>query len=226
MTSCEGVSGTPAAAKASTKTRAEGSDSAQAVNFDSAAVDALYPTWVTARNTVATANRTYVNADALVTTDITKKIQRIQQDETIVLQNEYGSGCIASAISTDVSTYEGCVQSEEQTASAAQSDSDTANAEIQTDYQQYTTTDSTYESALSAFLSQIADIDWPAPMGSVVTNLVRATESLRTDVSDQATGTSDASGQGQAGIDLGSFNEAIGAVNAVFVHLGASLPTT
>src|SRR5208282_2456015 len=58
LTGCQGVSGTPAAAKASTKTRAEGSDSAQPVNSDSAAVDALYPIWVTARNTVAAANRT------------------------------------------------------------------------------------------------------------------------------------------------------------------------
>jgi hypothetical protein len=220
LAGCSGGSGSPSASNVSTTTTKASQSNAVST------LDSLYASWTSALDTESAANKTEVDATALLNADITKQNQRIQQDETTVNQNEYGLGCDAA----DYSTYGSCVAAADQKAAAAQSDEAAATAQVQTDDQQYATNASTFESALSAFLSQIADLNWPNSMTDTITSLVKATQTYRNDTAEQATITSaspDASAiQAQAGIDLGSFNDAVSAVNAEFVHSGASLPTT
>ena len=232
-----GGSGSPSASKSSPTTTHTGSSStgnsgASASHSIAAAQGALLTltnAWVSGRNTVSTANQTYVNQGNAINADITKQNQRIQQDAATYQQNDLGLGCDSQIASPN---FESCVQGEEQTASAAESDSAAANAQLQTDDQQYATNASTYGTALSTFISQLPDLNWPNSMQSIVSDLVTATQAVRSDVSNQAaesptTPQSTLSEiQAQLGDDIGSMNDAISAVNSALLHLGASLSSS
>ncbi len=168
------------------------------------------------------------SASGVELSDITKQNQRIQQDQTTYNGNSYGAGCSV----VDFSTYESCVQGEEQQASNAQTDEAAANAQIQTDEQQYASTASTLEAALSAFIGQVVAMPWPASMTTSIENMLRAARQYRNDVAQQgstSSGTSQATSQAiqaQTGVDLGNFNDALSAVKAELLQLGASVQGT
>lgn len=231
LSGCMGGSGSPSASKASTKTHAEHSDSAQAANSAAAAQEGLAAfvnAWVGARNTEEAADTTSYNAAALINADITKQNQRIQQDETTV-RNQYGLNC---NVSSEFSTYESCVQGDQQAASGAQSDEAEADAQIQADDQQYATESSTFGAALSTFLSEIENMAWPSSMASTESNLVSAAQAFRADYAKAAAETNGTPPStvseitAQTGIDAGTLSDAISAVNADLLHLGASLQTS
>jgi len=224
LTGCGGGSGSPSAAKASTTTHAASSaaSAAHSIAAAQAALVTLANAWVSARNTEVAANQTATAASNNIVADETKQNQRIQQDQTTVQQDEFGLACDSQITSP---TYSTCVVGDDQAATNAQKDEAAANAQLQTDSQQLTTNASTYGAAISTFLGQIADMPWPNSMQSIVTNLVTTAQTFRADVSDL--GSLPSSGtQAQAGIDVGSFADAISAVNSELLHLGASLQTS
>jgi hypothetical protein len=170
--------------------------------------------------TESAADKTYVAAFSSVTADLTSQDQRISQDTNTVQANEYGGGCSVA----DFSTYESCVSSEEQTANNANQDMTAAEAQIQTDYQQYASTASTYQSALSNFIGQVIALPWPSTYDSYVNAMVTAARAFRTDVTYQAAVTSSTPQStvstitAQAGTDVGNFNDAISALKAALLN--------
>jgi len=227
LTGCAGGSGSPSASKATTTTRAAANSNFNSNAAASAALVGLVQAWVPARNTEEAADHASVNAAALVNADITKQNQRIQQDDTTVQQNQYGLGCDAA----DFSTYGSCVQGEEQTAATAQNDVAAAEAQVQTDDQQYATESSTFGAALSTFISQIEAMNWPNSMESTVSDLVSAAQAFRTDYADAAAETNETPQSttsaitAQTGTDAGTLSDAVSAVNADLLHLVPSAST-
>jgi len=179
-----------------------------------------------ALSTETAANQAWVAASGPIVADETKQNQRLQQDQATYNSNVDGLRCNAA----DFSTYESCVQQDEQSASSAQNDEAAATAQIQTDYEQYSTNVNTYETAISTFISQVASITtWPSPMTSDVNSLLTSARTLRGDLAQEAAespSTPQATVSAitaQAGTDVGNFSDAISLIKSDLLHLGASL---
>jgi hypothetical protein len=187
------------------------------------ALSALNQQFGSAIATERAASQASLAASNAALSDITKQNQRIEQDQTTVSSNSYGSGCSIA----DFSNYESCVQGEEQQAADAQNDEAAANAQIATDNQQFAAAFSTFETALSTFVGQLVATSWPPPMNEAVNNLVEYSRQYRSAlaeqgaipaISDTPQATITAVGA-QATTAAGNFTDAINVVKADLTQL-------
>lgn len=168
----------------------------------------------------STANTAYLTAFNTATTDITMQEQKLTLDNNTIQHIGFGQGCNEA----DPSTYSACVASEDQTAAYARSDAAAVEAQVQADFRQYTATATTYESALSTFIGQVAGLPWPSVYNKYVHATVTTARTFRRDVSLQEAvlaSTPPSSGSAtntQTLIDGGKFVGAISALKGALLN--------
>ncbi len=131
--------------------------------------------------TETTADTNYVTALNAATSGITQEEQKLTLDNNTIQKIGFGQDCDAA----DASTYSSCVTSEDQTAAYARSDAAAVEADVQTDFQRYASSASTYRSALGTFIGQMLGLPWPSGYDKDVNATVTAARAFRTDVALQ-----------------------------------------
>ena len=127
-------------------------------------------------STEEAANDAYVKAFALVNADLIKQSQKIDLDDSAIMNDKSGAGCIASPSINDPSSYPDCVSSEEQTAANATTDLASAQSQENRDYSQYASLANTYAAALSTFIGQVTGLRWASQYNGAANAVVSTRE--------------------------------------------------
>lgn len=147
--------------------------------------------------------------------DITKQKERYASDQTTYTSNEFGSGC---TIGTDFDAYSSCLAQEQQTASGALQDENSAVAAEKADVQQEITADQQIQDALATYVQELDSLEWPpvaqeqaATYAQELTDYREAEAQIATDLAN--------------GVDITADSESLTTISSNVTTAGINLAT-